>query len=73
MATTAAAVKSLAVSASQRSASSRVSSPVPQPGSAAEAPQSAEATHRRFLDDPRFRCVVEHRDTGFLLHVMRCG
>jgi len=42
-------------------------------GSAAEAPRSAEATHRRFLDDPRFRCVVEHRDTGFLLHVVRCG
>jgi LmbE family N-acetylglucosaminyl deacetylase len=42
-------------------------------GSAAEAPQSAEATHRRFLADARFRRVVEHRDPGFLLHVVRCG
>jgi LmbE family N-acetylglucosaminyl deacetylase len=42
-------------------------------GQAAEAPQDARATHRRFLDDPRFSTVVEHVDAEFLLHVVRCG
>lgn len=37
----------------------------------AEAPQDAEATHARVLADPRFRLLVEHRDDGFLLHVLR--
>jgi SAM-dependent methyltransferase len=42
-------------------------------GQAAEAPQDAWATHRAFLDDPRFSTVVEHVDAEFLLHVVRCG
>jgi LmbE family N-acetylglucosaminyl deacetylase/SAM-dependent methyltransferase len=42
-------------------------------GPAAESPQDAWATHRRFLDDPRFATVVEHVDAEFLLHVVRCG
>jgi LmbE family N-acetylglucosaminyl deacetylase len=37
----------------------------------AEAPQDAAATHRRLLDDPRFRLLVEHVDEEFLLHVLR--
>jgi len=42
-------------------------------GQAAESPQDAWATHRAFLDDPRFSTVVEHVDAEFLLHVVRCG
>jgi SAM-dependent methyltransferase len=42
-------------------------------GLAAEAPREAHTTHRRFLDDPRFTPVVEHRDDGFLLHIVRFG
>jgi LmbE family N-acetylglucosaminyl deacetylase len=42
-------------------------------GQAAESPQDAWATHRAFLDDPRFTTVVEHIDVEFLLHVVRCG
>ncbi len=41
-------------------------------GPAAESPQDAAATHRRFLDDGRFTALVEHVDAGFLLHVVRC-
>jgi SAM-dependent methyltransferase len=37
----------------------------------AEAPQEAAAVHRRLTDDPRFETLVEHLDTGFLLHVLR--
>ena len=36
-------------------------------------PAGRRATHRRFLDDPRFTPVVEHVDAEFLLHVVRCG
>ncbi len=37
----------------------------------ADAPRDAAATHRVLLDDPRFTPLVEHRDDGFLLHVLR--
>jgi LmbE family N-acetylglucosaminyl deacetylase len=42
-------------------------------GRAAEAPQDAWVTHRRFLDDARFSRLVEHLEPGFLLHVVRRG
>ncbi|MCW0212076.1 MAG: bifunctional PIG-L family deacetylase/class I SAM-dependent methyltransferase [Pseudonocardia sp.] len=37
----------------------------------AEAPQDAEATHRRLCEDPRFDVLLEHTDAAFLLHVLR--
>lgn len=36
-----------------------------------DAPRDAAATHRVLLDDPRFALLAEHRDDGFLLHVLR--
>jgi LmbE family N-acetylglucosaminyl deacetylase len=37
----------------------------------AEAPQDAEATHRRLHEDRRFDVLLEHTDAEFLVHVLR--
>jgi LmbE family N-acetylglucosaminyl deacetylase len=37
----------------------------------AEAPQDAEATHRRLREDRRFDMLLEHTDAEFLVHVLR--